>query len=99
MDLIQLFQDFGVNYATEGFKYCRPGWVNVDCPYCVAHSPGPHLGFNLETTHCNCWACGWHPTIPTIAKLLSQSIPGSPFISTLKASLFLNFNSATNLFA
>jgi len=75
MDLIQLFQDFGVNYATEGYKYCRPGWVNVDCPYCVANSPGPHLGFELNSVHCNCWSCGWHPTIPTLSKLLSQSIP------------------------
>jgi hypothetical protein len=70
MNIIQLFQDFNVPYYTEGYKYCRPGWINVECPWCSGN-PGPHLGFNLETSHCNCWRCGWHPLFPTIAKIFA----------------------------
>lgn len=74
MNILQLYEDFNITHYTEGFKYCRPGWVNVDCPFCVAHTPGPHLGFELSTNHFNCWSCGWHPNDLTIAKLLHISI-------------------------
>jgi hypothetical protein len=72
MDIIQLYQDFGVSYATEGFKYCRPGWVNTECPFCTGN-PGPHLGFEISSNHYNCWRCGWHPTIITLSKLINIS--------------------------
>jgi hypothetical protein len=44
----------------------------MPCPFCTGN-PGLHLGNNLETGQWYCWRCGWHPTIPTIAKLLGVS--------------------------
>jgi hypothetical protein len=69
MNIVQLFQDFNIPHYTEGYKWCRPGWVNIECPFCTGN-PGPHMGFNLEQVHCFCWRCGWHPTIITISKLI-----------------------------
>ena len=70
MDAIQLFEDFSIPYYAEGYKYCRPGWINVDCPFCNANHPGPHLGFELANPHFHCWACGFHSIQDTIAALL-----------------------------
>jgi DNA primase len=70
MNIVQLLNDFNIPLHTEGYKYCRPGWVNVDCPFCTGN-PGPHLGYDLSTNHFNCWRCGWHPTDKTISKLLN----------------------------
>jgi len=69
MDIIQLYQDYSVDYKTEGHKHCRPGWVNVECPWCEGNA-GYHLGFNLNSDHYVCWRCGFHPITPTIALLL-----------------------------
>lgn len=72
MNIIQLFQDYGVPYHTEGYKYCRPGWVNVDCPFCQGGNPGPHLGFEIDNVHTpHCWRCGFHPIVLTISKLIN----------------------------
>lgn len=69
MDIIQLYHDHSVDFKTEGHKHCRPGWVNVECPYCEGNA-GYHLGFNLNTNHYVCWRCGFHPIISSIALLL-----------------------------
>lgn len=61
MDIIQLYQDFGITFVTEGqHKHVRPGWVNCECPFCTSTSghEGYHLGFNLTSCHFYCWRCG-----------------------------------------
>ena len=72
MKIIQLYQDFGLDYKTEGHKHCRPGWVNVECPFCVGN-PGYHLGFEVNNEYFYCWRCGAHPLILTLSKLLNLS--------------------------
>lgn len=57
MSIEDLFHDYGVETAPEGHKHHRPGWVNVDCPFCV-HNPGYHLGFNEDGKYFYCWSCG-----------------------------------------
>jgi len=69
MDIIQLYSDFSVPHQTEGHKHCRPGYVNVECPFCSGN-PGLHLSYHLENNYFVCWRCGWHPTNYTISKLL-----------------------------
>jgi hypothetical protein len=70
MDIIQLYQDFSVTYQTEGHKHCRPGWINVECPWCSGN-PGLHLGYNIEGNYFVCWRCGSQRVVPTIAKLIN----------------------------
>jgi hypothetical protein len=68
-DILQLLQDYNVNALTEGHKHCRPGWVNMPCPFCTGHD-GLHLGATLDGSTFFCWRCGWHSPSSSIAKLL-----------------------------
>jgi hypothetical protein len=72
MDILELYQDFSVDFKTEGHKHCRPGWVNTECPFCEGNF-GYHLGYNIQANFYACWRCGWHPISLTIAKLLKIS--------------------------
>ena len=73
MNIEQLYRDYGIPYATEGHKHCRPGWVNTACPYCISESghEGLHLGYYTEQDYFVCWRCGGHRTGHTVAKLLN----------------------------
>lgn len=73
MDIIQLYQDFNIDFVTEGHKHSRAGWVNTECPFCTGN-PGYHLGFNLQGNYFYCWRCGGHQTINTLSKLLKLPI-------------------------
>ncbi len=72
MDIVQLYQDFGIEIAPEGHHHTRPGWINVECPFCSGN-PGYHLGYELEGNYYTCWRCGWHPIVPTLSNLLHMS--------------------------
>ena len=72
MNIIQLYKDFNVPFATEGHKHCREGWVNTACPFCTGNS-GLHLGYNMTDDFYVCWRCGWKSTYKTIALLLHVS--------------------------
>ena len=71
MNILQLYQDYGIPFWTEG-KNVGSGWINVACPFCQDTSN--HLGFNLKQEYFRCWRCGWHATLPTISKLLSMDV-------------------------
>jgi hypothetical protein len=61
MDIIQLYEDYGLDYKMAGeHKHARDGFVNVECPFCTGN-PGYHLSFNLEDEYFVCWRCGWKP--------------------------------------
>jgi hypothetical protein len=72
MDILKLYQDHGVHYAEEGHRHHRPGWVNVECPFCSGN-PGMHLGYNLEGGNFVCFRCGSHSVLLTISKLLGMN--------------------------
>lgn len=71
-DILQLYQDYSVDYKTEGHKHCRPGWVNTPCPFCISEPghEGYHLGAALDGSTFYCWRCGWHPPVKAISALL-----------------------------
>lgn len=69
MDLIRIYQDYRIPYLTDGHKHCRPGWVNVPCPFCTGN-PGYHLGAPYDGSHFYCWRCGWHPKLESLQKVL-----------------------------
>ena len=72
MNIIQLYKDFNVPFATEGHKHCREGWVNTTCPFCTGN-PGMHLGYHLTDNYYVCWRCGWKATNKAIALLIHVS--------------------------
>lgn len=71
MKIEKLFSDFGVIHLTEGHKHCRPGWVNMQCPFCTGN-PGYHLGFCLQDGYFKCWRCGYHPVRKVLSRLLNK---------------------------
>lgn len=71
MRILELFDDFHVPYVTEGHKHCRPGWVNVECPFCTGN-PGYHLGFNLDSNYFHCWRCGGKNAEKVLSSLLNM---------------------------
>lgn len=72
MDIQRLYEDYNIQYATEGEKHTRPNWINISCCYCSGND-GVHLGWNLSEEYYHCWRCGFHGTVQTIASLLHVS--------------------------
>lgn len=72
MNILQLYEDFNILYASEGHKHYRPGWINTKCPFCTGHE-GNHLGYNLDGDYYYCYRCGSHRDYHTIAKLIKVS--------------------------
>lgn len=72
MSLIDLYNEFGINYATEEHPSVSRGWVGVHCPFCSG-SQDYHLGAHLQTWGFNCWRCGKHQTVDVLVTLLGVS--------------------------
>lgn len=72
MNFEKICRDHGIPHVTEGHKHCRPGWIQVVCPFC-AGNPGYHLGFNEERAGFHCWRCGSKKTIEVLIKILRIS--------------------------
>lgn len=70
-DAISFFQAYGIEYRTEGHKHCRPGWVQIECPFCFGN-PGYHLGYELSNGWWNCWRCGYHRTWDVLVEILGS---------------------------
>ena len=70
MNILKLYQDYNIPVWTEG-NNVSPGWINTQCCWC--DDPSNHLGFDPSDEHFNCWRCGGHLIVPTIAKLLHTS--------------------------
>jgi len=57
-DILEVLDHYRVEYRTEGDRHCRPGWVQLQCPWC--QSGKWHLGINLSSKGVSCYACGKH---------------------------------------
>lgn len=68
MDIIRFLVDHRIPFQTEGHKHCRPGWVNMGCPFCVGNE-GLHLGYDMAADYFCCWRCGGKPLVKTLAKI------------------------------
>jgi hypothetical protein len=59
MKFEDLLREHRIEYRTEGHHHCRPGWIQLDCPYCRSRGKW-HLGYNVTFGYANCWKCGRH---------------------------------------
>jgi len=74
MKFTDLLSSLNIPYKTEGqHHHCRPGWVQLDCPFCGRDSHKWHLGYSLEGNYLNCWRCGTHPLIETLMEITGFS--------------------------
>lgn len=72
LDIIKLYSDNGIDFAEDGEKHCRPGWVQVPCPFCTGN-PGYHLGFNVNSGYFHCWRCGAKHMDYAISRIINIS--------------------------
>jgi hypothetical protein len=70
INLTDILQHHGIDYKTEGHRHSRTGWVQVDCPYCGKGSKKFHMGYNIRSGYFNCWVCGSHQNVATLADIL-----------------------------
>lgn len=69
MKFDDLLNEYNVPTRSEGHEHCRPGWIQIDCPFC---SPGWghfRMGYNIPGNYVNCWTCGRHSLYDTILEL------------------------------
>ena len=59
--------------STDQGKHSRPGWLQIQCPFCSGHS-GWHGGFNIAGGYYNCWRCGPHWMPRVVSRLLNIPI-------------------------
>lgn len=59
MNLVDALSDLGIESRAQGHHHCRPGWVQIDCPYCGTKDKW-HMGISVHTLSANCWRCGRH---------------------------------------
>lgn len=74
MDIKEFCELHNIPYQEEGTKHCRPGWVQMHCPFCHdGRSEHWHLGYNLTGQYFNCWKCGPHNKEETIKEFTGWS--------------------------
>jgi 5S rRNA maturation endonuclease (ribonuclease M5) len=91
MSLLDLLNEYRVDYANETHPSVSQGWVGIHCPFCVG-SKDYHLGANLESWGFHCWRCGPHKTTDALAAILH--ISGSEAFQLLKKHKRSNYNYA-----
>jgi hypothetical protein len=73
MKFKELLQEQGIDFRDSGHEHCRPGWIQLDCPYCSADWKHYRLGYNISAGYLNCWTCGRHGLVETLATILGIS--------------------------
>jgi len=69
MSITELYSAYNIQFMTEGHSHCRPGWVNIPCPFCSGNQ-GYHLGFNIEKNFYTCYRCGYHTIYDVMEQIL-----------------------------
>jgi hypothetical protein len=73
MNVVEILEMFAVpHFNGSGHHHCRPGWIQVDCPYCGRGSSKFHMGLNSSTVRSSCWRCGPHNFLSSLIELTGQ---------------------------
>lgn len=62
-----------IPHAGSDHKHGRPGWIQMDCPWCGRNTGKYHLGISLTTGASSCWRCGRHDTAMALALLTGKT--------------------------
>ncbi len=73
MNMVDLLDRFSVSVRTQGSPHCRPGWLQIDCPFCGQHSHKFHMGYSLTDRYWNCWRCGHHSMFSVLKEITGAS--------------------------
>lgn len=70
MDFVRLCREQGIPFRAEGHHHCRPGWVQVHCPFRCG-TPNWTMGYSIAFDDFHCWRCGRHSPNDTVGALLN----------------------------
>jgi hypothetical protein len=73
MTFEDLLREYHIPYLTDGHHHTRPGWIQLDCPFCGKDSGKYHLGYSIEGHYTNCWRCGFHSVLEVLSELTQLS--------------------------
>ncbi|QDP54818.1 MAG: putative DNA primase [Prokaryotic dsDNA virus sp.] len=68
MNIRDVFNRLGVPWLDSGHHHCRPGWIQIDCPFCESQGKF-HMGYNLSSPRFHCWVCRGHSVSWVLSKL------------------------------
>ena len=54
--ILAFLRDRRIDHTTTGPR-SRPGWVQVNCPFCGGGGRGYDLGIKIDDARCACWRC------------------------------------------
>lgn len=78
MKFEQLLRDLKIPFKQAGEDHhCRPGWIQLECPFCGKGSGKSHLGYCIAGAFLNCWKCGRHRLGDTISALTGLNLKKS----------------------
>ena len=73
MKFEELLTRYNVPYVASGNEHCRPGWLQLDCPFCSRNWKHYRMGYNLARKYVHCWSCGSHSLISTVMEITGLS--------------------------
>lgn len=83
MKFEDILNTYNIPYRKPGqHHHARPGWLQLDCPFCGSNERKFHLGYNIQYGYLNCWRCGFHPAVQTIQQL--TNLPAKECYQLLK---------------
>jgi len=65
--------DHNIPHVGGEHHHGRPGWIQVDCPWCGTGTGSYHLGISLSTGAASCWRCGRQNTAAVLAALTGKA--------------------------
>ena len=70
----EILNKYSIHFVQAGqHHHSHAGWLNFDCPYCSPNSSRYRMGYNTRGGYLNCWVCGPHNLVETLAKLTGLS--------------------------
>ena len=73
MNFRDILNQYGIPIAPNTHEHSRPGWLQIDCPFCSKGWTHYRMGYSLRGNYTNCWACGGHPLYQTVMALTGLS--------------------------
>lgn len=74
MTFVELLDENGIPHLEgEGHHHARPGWVQIDCPFCGRGTHKYHMGYHIAGGYLNCWRCGPKGLVEVLKSLLHVS--------------------------
>jgi hypothetical protein len=73
LNVEELLRRFNVPTAPSGHHHSTHNWIQFDCPWCSPNTRKFRMGIHKTRANTNCWGCGPHWNVRTLAEVTGQS--------------------------